>query len=757
MRNSEAAAVFATAVFERRLTPLQPLGELVAAPLEAQAAASVAALEAAAAAASRDRIARAGRLALAEILERCGDAPLNEDLADALSAGAPADLLEAALRHPGGVLRAAADLRAAATLDAAPAAIAFSFPEPDQPQVLGAIRDASKAGCMISVVGGDGPSAGRPAVAVDVGAFIGADGLQVDDLERAVDAASAALAEGVLVLAGLGAAVMALGADYADERGREIGAALCAFVRAVASGRALSARHAKALALAPRKARSRRAVAVVSAPLSASAADWLEPESVAAAPVRSLFAGSEDGVDLAACARLGLARGRPEALPSVLDALRRTPDLNAAPGFDAARLRARGLSAEALDRVRSALADGLSLGAAFSRWVLGDDIIAGDLKLAPEPFDTDGKALLSQIGFSKRDIEAADALIERGGSAAAAALLADAGLQADAALIDEIAFAQACSATLDAPAQLELRAPPTTDAWSALYDGGLSVLIAPTADDGGGLARQRVDQAIGLLDDAGAAPAQATAVAPEPVDHRDSAARSRLPDRRKGYIQKATVGGHKVYLHTGEFEDGALGEIFIDMHKEGAAFRSLMNNFAISISIGLQYGVPLEEFVDAFVFTRFEPAGQVTGNDRIAKATSILDYIFRELAVSYLGRQDLAEIGEHVSHDGLGRGLEDGAKEAESFSEEAAQLISRGFSRGRLPDNIVILDKRRAERETAEAAAAPAGPAAEAEGEQAPAYLGEPCPACGHFTLIASPGEPGGAICDACGERSAIG
>ena len=120
--------------------------------------------------------------------------------------------------------------------------------------------------------------------------------------------------------------------------------------------------------------------------------------------------------------------------------------------------------------------------------------------------------------------------------------------------------------------------------------------------------------------------------------------REKLPNRRKSYTQKATVGGHKVYLHTGEYEDGRLGEIFIDMHKEGAAFRSLMNNFAIAISLGLQYGVPLEEYVDAFTFTRFEPAGLVQGNDTIKNATSILDYIFRELAVSYLGRNDLAHV-----------------------------------------------------------------------------------------------------------------
>ena len=120
--------------------------------------------------------------------------------------------------------------------------------------------------------------------------------------------------------------------------------------------------------------------------------------------------------------------------------------------------------------------------------------------------------------------------------------------------------------------------------------------------------------------------------------------REKLPDRRKGYTQKAVVGGHKVYLRTGEYDDGRLGEIFIDMHKEGAALRSFINNFAIAVSLGLQYGVPLEEYVDAFTFTRFEPAGPVQGNDSIKYATSILDYVFRELAVSYLERFDLAHV-----------------------------------------------------------------------------------------------------------------
>ena len=118
--------------------------------------------------------------------------------------------------------------------------------------------------------------------------------------------------------------------------------------------------------------------------------------------------------------------------------------------------------------------------------------------------------------------------------------------------------------------------------------------------------------------------------------------RSKMPDRRKGYIQKVTIGSHKIYLHTGEYDDGKVGEIFIDMNKEGELVKALMNNFAIAISLGLQYGVPLDEFVDAFIETKFEPSGEIKGNDRILSASSILDYIFRELAISYLDREDLA-------------------------------------------------------------------------------------------------------------------
>ena len=210
--------------------------------------------------------------------------------------------------------------------------------------------------------------------------------------------------------------------------------------------------------------------------------------------------------------------------------------------------------------------------------------------------------------------------------------------------------------------------------------------------------------------------------------------RRKLPDRRKGYIQKASVGGHKVYLHTGEYEDGELGEIFLDMHKEGAAFRSLMNNFAIAISIGLQYGVPLDEFVDAFVYTRFEPAGEVTGNDSIRSATSILDYIFRELAVSYLDRQDLANADPaEFNADGLGAGkpASSAGEAAEDELEPASKFISKGFARGAAPDNLLILPFGRKGAKSTEADAS-----------------ADVCPSCGGMTMLRRNGR---LECTTCG------
>ena len=168
--------------------------------------------------------------------------------------------------------------------------------------------------------------------------------------------------------------------------------------------------------------------------------------------------------------------------------------------------------------------------------------------------------------------------------------------------------------------------------------------------------------------------------------------RSKMPDRRKGYIQKVTIGDHKIYLHTGEYDDGKVGEIFIDMNKEGELVKALMNNFAIAISLGLQYGVPLDEFVDAFIETKFEPSGEIKGNDRILNASSILDYIFRELAISYLGREDLAHTPA-ISKAGDTRiSNEDGE---DAFLKLVKDITSKGFVRNKYKDKLVDLSNVR--------------------------------------------------------------
>ncbi len=233
------------------------------------------------------------------------------------------------------------------------------------------------------------------------------------------------------------------------------------------------------------------------------------------------------------------------------------------------------------------------------------------------------------------------------------------------------------------------------------------------------------------------------------------AERRKLPQRRKGYTQKATIGGHKIYLRTGEYEGGALGEIFIDMHKEGAAFRSMMNNFAMAISIGLQYGVPLEEFVDAFTFTRFEPSGPVQGNETIKMATSVLDYIFRELAVSYLARTDLAHvkpadilpdaIGNAMTEAHMPSQIESGQMESGHIASVAQdQAASQGFSRGNLYMFRGASEKKLSRVKTS---------TKQMRGAQAKmkGYEGDACAECGNFTLLRN----GTCLkCDTCGASS---
>ncbi len=306
----------------------------------------------------------------------------------------------------------------------------------------------------------------------------------------------------------------------------------------------------------------------------------------------------------------------------------------------------------------------------------GANVGGGDGRSAPRSLDV---ASLRERGFTDHELAAIDSALVSGADLRAAFSVAvlGAGFVGDVLGADETAVMNPEFDTLAhmgfSPADVALaerwrrdtcgRLPETAAEWSGAW----------TAAEAAASSRRSPD------------PAVVERVVE--VDRR----RRRLPDRRKGYIQKAQVGGHKVYLHTGEYGDGELGEIFIDMHKEGAAFRSLMNNFAIAVSIGLQYGVPLEEFVDAFVFTRFDPSGEVVGNDRIRQATSILDYVFRELGVSYLGRQDLAqEPAAGFEPDAIGDGE----------PPPITHFVSKGFARGAAPDNLVVLPlaaRRRAE------------------------------------------------------------
>ena len=223
--------------------------------------------------------------------------------------------------------------------------------------------------------------------------------------------------------------------------------------------------------------------------------------------------------------------------------------------------------------------------------------------------------------------------------------------------------------------------------------------------------------------------------------------RAKLPHRRKGYTQKAIVGGHKLYLRTGEYQDGSLGEIFIDMHKEGAGFRAMMNNFAIAVSIGLQHGVPLETFVDAFTFTRFEPSGQVQGNDMIKNATSILDYVFRELGVSYLERTELAHVGpEGFRFDDLGGGVSESSDQSAANGEEIKNAIIECASAGYLRKGLRVEagsrtaklasssnNRKTMDDEHTTVAATRLSGAARMKG-----YEGDPCRECGNYTLIRS-------------------
>jgi ribonucleoside-diphosphate reductase alpha chain len=428
----------------------------------------------------------------------------------------------------------------------------------------------------------------------------------------------------------------------------------------------------------------------------------------------------------------GLALAGVEAAEAHAELLGRA-DLAEAPGVSHAALLSRGFTDHEIAAVEAALPLVTRLADAFAPSVVGEGFLRDVMGASAEQLADPRFDALALMGFTAADVAAAEAHALGADSLAEAAFLSPftRDVFRTAAALGEAplrAMAEALQPALTVPsvADVELAWAATPDeVLEALRQGGaIRVRRAPAPAD-------LVLDLPGLGEARPARPAEPEERIVERVVERDRT-RRKLPDRRKGYIQKAAVGGHKVYLHTGEYDDGELGEIFLDMHKEGAAFRSLMNNFAIAISIGLQYGVPLDEFVDAFVFTRFEPAGPVTGNDTVKSATSILDYIFRELGVSYLGRKDLAtgDAGE-LNADGLGRGKADGAEAEEP--QPASHFISRGFSRGAAPDNLVFL------------------PTANRSGGPSNLEAADVCAACGDVAVVR---KGVSLICETCGARA---
>ncbi len=475
--------------------------------------------------------------------------------------------------------------------------------------------------------------------------------------------------------------------------------------------------------------------------------------------------------------------------------------LRQAPAINHTSLKARGFTDEKLEALEKSLASAFDIKFVFNKWTLGADFLVKALKVPEDKLDDPNFDLLSYLGFSKAEIEAANihvcgAMTVEGaphlklehyavfdcanpcGRTGKRYLSVESHIRMMAAAQPFISGAISKTINMPNDATIEECKDAYMLSWrlalkaNALYRDGSklsqplnSQLIADEDEDGEEVVETLMAQNM---------PARAAVVAEKIVERiveriERTRERERLPDRRKGYTQKAVVGGHKVYLSTGEYADGRLGEIFIDMHKEGAAFRSLMNNFAIAISVGLQYGVPLEEYVDAFTFTRFEPAGLVQGNDVIKNATSILDYVFRELAISYLARNDLAHIDpSDIGPDVLGKG-EGQSRPPQGGAANATKLVSSGFVRGKPTDKLMLVSSAPQAAGTQGATALKKDVEFEVESELgsldwSPApeasvasrrnearmkgYTGEACPECNNFTLVRN----GTCLkCDTCG------
>jgi ribonucleoside-diphosphate reductase alpha chain len=465
--------------------------------------------------------------------------------------------------------------------------------------------------------------------------------------------------------------------------------------------------------------------------------------------------------------------------------VRGSGELKGAPHVNPEALRAKGFTDEALTKIDDAIRSAFDIRFVVNRFTLGDEFCRGKLGLTDVEFNNPGFDLLTHLGFTKAQIEEANDFICGRMTIEGAPYLKPEHLPvfdcankcgkygqryiATLAHIKMMAGVQpfisgAISKTINMPNEATVADVNEAymQSWksmlkaNALYRDGskLSQPLSAVAIDEDVAAESAHAEAAGVPHEAPKAPEVRIA---EKMIYRYLAKRRRLPDRRAGYTQKAVIGGHKVYLRTGEYDDHNIGEVFIDMHKEGAAFRSLMNCFAIAVSLGLQHGVPLEEYVDAFVFTRFEPNGVVGGNPHIKMSTSVIDYIFRELAVTYLGRTDLAQVKpEDLRHTTVG-GDEDAPEYYDEEDSGGADPRQLGFTLA--PKHTPHL------RLGDEAPPAPRGhgPGLYADGMTSPevrphvdvrvdvhvddrmkkviearqkGYEGDPCPECGAMTMV---------------------
>jgi len=663
------------------------------------------------------RLAREGQAALSARLDEvvsavvrcegdraaCADPLANPALARAVRAAREAGASDALLIDVIGVAAADADfrVRSADTLPEAPALLAA--PD-DSRAVAGA---AWETGRMILALDAGAVTpleelAGRPMIAVDLhalSALAPAERLQTLRL-----LGEAATIEGAaLIPAGVHEALATSGLAYGSAEGRTAAGELAAELAAAGAPLALIDHPELSLRLGG---------------LSLGAQPWRGPVSLAETADNEVFAVLHQAA-IAGLETLGrdVDAARVEALGA------RTFDC--CPSLDRPALYAAGFTDHEIDQAEGALAAGARLAAAFAPSVVGEGFVRDALGARAE--DLEGFDTLAAASFSSEAVAGAELYLCGSGAIEGEAFLAPDRI----ALADRLAMIACLERATGAPSLHRVRGGDSVAAMADLVAEARRLGVRALHP-----LRPSAEPPLLILPPAEESRPERPQPQPERVVERiveRERTRRKLPDRRKGYIQKAAVGGHKVYLHTGEYDDGELGEIFIDMHKEGAAFRSLMNNFAIGISIGLQYGVPLEEFVDAFVFTRFEPAGKVDGNDQVRSATSILDYLFRELGISYLGRDDLANRDpDALNADGLGRGK---AEEPEGEDEPLpfAHLISKGFSRGAAPDNLLFLPnvRRMSEGESAD-----------------PNPTSDVCPACGDFALIRMGGRW---VCEKCG------